>query len=535
MSVSAIPGSDLQAMPAARVSLEEYQQLERERDRLLDQRRLFFSVLSNESLLPAERITALFTLFSIEHERSQGRAIGGYTPACVKSIARQAGIGEDAVGKAITTLAKFGAWDKTPSRPWHDPVTDTWTSPVVLKAPGTLRENLRTIARMAPTSDERKAVTGKGKPGSRPGEKREKIDRACPTCGSLNTRLQCLDCGTITHTDELTGHEERPETPPEPQVAEGGYPQVAGHRRKEIEPQVADTPSEPPLCSDRDPDPARPDALDELKAAAQWVFWTWKERDGKRTKPPYDPATGAEARSNDPTSWGTFAAACNANQRHDGAGVGFMFNRDFVGVDLDGCRDPETGAIDAEAQRIIDELRSYTEVSPSGTGVHILLRGTLPPGRRRYGTVEMYDGGRYFTVTGRHVDGTPGTIAEGTDALARLHERIFPAPDPTRSPRPRVQRSAPTADDAELIERSLQAPNGDAFGRLWRGDTTGFESASDADWQLCLYLKYRTNGDAARMDRLFRQSGLMREKWDRPDGTHGTYGERTIRKALGDA
>jgi hypothetical protein len=282
-------------MPAARVSLEEYQQLERERDRLLDQRRLFFSVLSNESLLPTERITALFTLFSIEHERSQGRAIGGYTPACVKSIARQAGIGEDAVGKAITTLAKFGAWDKTPSRPWHDPVTDTWTSPVVLKAPGTLRENLRTIARMAPTSDERKAVTGKGKPGSRPGEKREKIDRACPTCGSLNTRLQCLDCGTITHTDELTGHEERPETPPEPQVAGTPPPQLAVHIRKGIEPQVADTPSEPPLCSDWDPDPARPDALDELKAAPQWVFWTWKERDGKRTKPPYDPATGAEA------------------------------------------------------------------------------------------------------------------------------------------------------------------------------------------------------------------------------------------------
>ena len=80
-----------------------------------------------------------------------------------------------------------------------------------------------------------------------------------------------------------------------------------------------------------------------------------------------------------------------------------MLGGGYAGVDLDACRDPETGAMTAEAHAMILALSSYTEISPSGTGVHILLRGRLLPGRRRQGHVEIYADGRYFTVTGQHV------------------------------------------------------------------------------------------------------------------------------------
>jgi primase-polymerase (primpol)-like protein len=98
-----------------------------------------------------------------------------------------------------------------------------------------------------------------------------------------------------------------------------------------------------------------------------------------------------------------------ACKEHGYGGIGFVFTPedDLCGVDLDGCLDPETGEIEGWAQEIIEELDSYTEISPSGTGVHVLVRGTLPAGRNRKGRFEAYDRGRYFTVTGRHLAGTP--------------------------------------------------------------------------------------------------------------------------------
>ncbi|GAC1633634.1 MAG: hypothetical protein NVS4B2_19590 [Chloroflexota bacterium] len=174
--------------------------------RLEEERSTFFAVLCNPSLQTTERIVALLTLFEAEHERAKGPDTGTHIPICAKAIAGRAGVSRDATGKAIDRLAKFGAWKKPPReqcRPMYDEENDRWTTPLVLELPGSLSQNLQTVARLAPSSDERKVLTGTGKPGSQPGEKREKIERTCPECGSSNTRLQCLDCGTITHTDEM--------------------------------------------------------------------------------------------------------------------------------------------------------------------------------------------------------------------------------------------------------------------------------------------------------------------------------------------
>ena len=141
----------------------------------------------------------------------------------------------------------------------------------------------------------------------------------------------------------------------------------------------------------------------ELRDRRQWVNYRREVRDGKPTKVPYDPRTGRRAESDNPATWATFdevVGALELGGRYDG--VGFVFSEDdpYVGVDLDHCRDPETGAVEPWALGIVRRLDSYTEVSPSGTGLHIIVKGRLPPGRRRKGQIEMYSEGRFFTMSG---------------------------------------------------------------------------------------------------------------------------------------
>ena len=119
----------------------------------------------------------------------------------------------------------------------------------------------------------------------------------------------------------------------------------------------------------------------EIKSAIQWCTWKYVSKDDKWTKVPLQ-VDGAGAKSNDPETWTDFdtvlSAYSNSKNRLDG--ISFMFAPPVVGVDLDKCRDPKTGEIQPWAQEIIWSLNSYTEISPSGTGVHIYAIGSLPSG-----------------------------------------------------------------------------------------------------------------------------------------------------------
>ena len=213
-------------------------------------------------------------------------------------------------------------------------------------------------------------------------------------------------------------------------------------------------------------------------------------------------------------------------------GIGFVFTADdpFVGVDLDHCRDPETGEVEPWAQEIVDELDSYTEVSPSKTGLHSIVNGKLPPGGRRKGRVEMYEAGRYFTVTGDRVANTPETIEVRDEELARLHARTFGA---SKSARTDAESASPVLADDDVIALASQAKNQSKFLALWSGETGGYDSPSNADLALLGILSFYTGPDEAQLDRLFRNSKLMRDKWDESRGTV-TYGQRTIVEALSD-
>ena len=150
---------------------------------------------------------------------------------------------------------------------------------------------------------------------------------------------------------------------------------------------------------------------DELKNYPNWVVWRIEERGGKPTKVPYTPGTNRMASSTDPQTWRTFEDAWSDYGNGGIAdGIGFVFtNTPFCGVDLDHCLD-SNGKLDKMAAMVMAELQSYTERSPGGGGLHVIIKANLPPGRRRKGNVETYDTGRYFTVTGDHWPGTPREI-----------------------------------------------------------------------------------------------------------------------------
>nr|WP_152436592.1 hypothetical protein [Halosimplex carlsbadense] len=170
----------------------------------------------------------------------------------------------------------------------------------------------------------------------------------------------------------------------------------------------------------------------ELRPIEQWICWREGERDGKPTKiptKPYRTSGSPNLDVTDPSQRRDFETAWKSlnDSRVDADGLGFVFTEDvsITGVDLDKCRDPDTGALEEWADEIVERLDSYTEVSPSGTGVHILVGGELPPGGNRKGRVEMYDTDRYFTVTGAHVDGTPTEIQKCQEELAAVHREYI--------------------------------------------------------------------------------------------------------------
>jgi putative DNA primase/helicase len=248
------------------------------------------------------------------------------------------------------------------------------------------------------------------------------------------------------------------------------------------------------------------------------------------------PATPLLQRLADTTeTWGSYGEAVMACRLNALDGIGFVFSEHdaFVGFDIDACRDPITGKINEDAQSVVDAIDSYTEISPSGTGVHVILRGQVPQGGRKKGKYEVYDQGRYFTVTGQHLAGTPTSVEERTSALAGVHTQIF-GQAATSAP----MRSTPvrSRSDEDLLSRASNARNGEKFKALMRGDWEAlgiYSSQSSADLALANMLAFYSESDAEQVDRLFRQSGLFRHKWDEPRSSDGrTYGENTISKAL---
>jgi putative DNA primase/helicase len=264
----------------------------------------------------------------------------------------------------------------------------------------------------------------------------------------------------------------------------------------------------------------------ELRERPQWVCYRVEEREGKNTKVPYS-LDGSKASSTDPASWTSFETACAACERFDG--IGFVFCKDdpFTGVDLDHCI--VDGKIEPWAVEIAKRLNTYTEYSPSGTGLHCILQAVQSHHSKRKGKVEAYDQGRYFTITGRRIKQLPTTVEPRQSELDAVLLEMF-GPNGETEKTTHCPQAPLDMSDLDLIGKATSARNGPKFAALFSGDISGYTSASEADLALCNMLAFWTGRDSVRMDRMFRQSGLYRaDKWDRQD-----YREGAINKAIVD-
>jgi putative DNA primase/helicase len=275
----------------------------------------------------------------------------------------------------------------------------------------------------------------------------------------------------------------------------------------------------------------------ELREWEQWVVWRLeKNRDAKLTKVPYrSHAITLRASSINPATWSTYEDAVAAAEADGVAGLGFVFTGDdpFAAVDFDHCVAGQD--VNPHVANLMRQLDSYTEVSPSGTGLHTIIRAKLNGGpcstsKTPWGAkFENYDKERFFTFTGRHLPDTPRAVNERQVQLVRVRAVFWP---PKEMPKPARAATPAAADDRELLERMFAARNGGAIERLYGGDTSGHgNDDSVADLALVGHLAFWCGPDPARIDRLFRGSGLMREKWDERRGDSTTARRRSRKRS----
>lgn len=194
------------------------------------------------------------------------------------------------------------------------------------------------------------------------------------------------------------------------------------------------------------------------------------------------------------------------------------------------------GEIEPWAQETINKVGSYTEFSQSGTGIHIIARAKKPGPRcrtHRHPKFEIYDHVRLVVFTGRLLPGTPTEISDAQRAVDEVYFGVFSDNPRNAPPKETTKNAHPIGmSDPALIEKAFSAGNGDKFSRLWNGNTGDYNGDdSVADMALCCMLAFWTQKDPIRIDRLFRESGLMRDKWDHKRGDR-TYGQMTIDAAI---
>jgi putative DNA primase/helicase len=265
--------------------------------------------------------------------------------------------------------------------------------------------------------------------------------------------------------------------------------------------------------------------LSELQGLPQWVVWRSELEEGKQKKAPYNPNyRNTYASVKIPKSWSTLEQALTALASGFYSGIGFMITPPLVFIDLDHSYNRTTGIItDPQAVEIVQSLNSYTEASP-GNGLHILAYGQLP-GRGIHTAIEIYGQDRFTTITTNHLAGTPTTIEHRQEAIEALYKQFAP---------PVVQEGIQNTRGVGSVLTALppEAAHDPLLQQLLRGDTTGFESASNADFVLILKLLHWTGDNVPLTRKLFLASGLYREdKTERKTG-ETTYLDMTIHNAI---
>lgn len=284
----------------------------------------------------------------------------------------------------------------------------------------------------------------------------------------------------------------------------------------------------------------------ELQNVPNWGLFRLENIDSetnKKTKVPINAMTGRMASSTDTTTWTTFNEALNNLEMFHGDGLAFFFKEPYIGIDMDHY---ESEIADWFTKRqtenpvaeIVDFAKSYTEVSVSGTGIHVIAKGKLPGERHRKSqgdgkVIEMYSKDRFFAITGKQLGPYKEVADIDTEAFRPIYEKYLGKPVYVDT-NTYTNTGKNKLVDSDVIKLALESNNGGKFKKLLEGNwQEDYSSQSEADIAFANMLAFWASKDRGVMDSIFRNSGLYRSKWDEHRGSM-TYGEITISKAITD-
>lgn len=307
-----------------------------------------------------------------------------------------------------------------------------------------------------------------------------------------------------------------------------------------------------------------------LQKKKQWVVWKLAKVPGASGKParltkvPYS-TDGRKASSTDPSTWTTYALAKKAadapGSKFSGIGITFTPDQTLLGIDIDHVIDATTGKIlpeyETEIKKLLAKADTYTELSPSGTGMHLLLllTGPLPLEANRHAPYEAYTSGRYFTVTEKVLSGTrPVRTVSPEEALKILNITGYPWKKEDKVevetqngvllkangvPMQSVHETNPSADkstatislsDEDVLAKMFASKNGDAIRSLYDGNASAYQDDfSRADSALTSHLAFWTQKDSTQMERMWLNSPLGSRAKTK---TRKDYRTRTVTAAI---
>ena len=281
----------------------------------------------------------------------------------------------------------------------------------------------------------------------------------------------------------------------------------------------------------------------ELRNLKQWGLFElkWVEARKKNTKIPINPYDGSAGKSNDPSTWSDFDTAMRAlNNVERADGLAFYFANGYVCLDIDhidsNLEDWRAG--DNDPNNLVNKFQdltenTYIEVSQSGTGIHAIFKGKMPGKRRRKGNYEMYQTGRFFALTGNNIIPDPTIKSMSDDEMKTLYEFLFGKDNIVQLHSESDNITPVDLSVAEIIKRAENsAKTGTRFTMFMKGGWEQFYSShSEADMAFANDLAFWTGRDFHKMDAIFRNSSLMREKFDEKHGAV-TYGTSLLNKAI---
>lgn len=269
-----------------------------------------------------------------------------------------------------------------------------------------------------------------------------------------------------------------------------------------------------------------------------WVNWKKELRDGKYTKVPYTP-TGAHARSNDPNTWSSFEDVVKAlrNKKNGFTGIGFQFHPDLriVGIDFDNCFNEKEEFTNPLFEKLYKSAKTYSEKSPSGKGLHIILQTdeAFIPKRNKAPKecpgFEIYTHGRFFTYTNKRY----GSIQKVRTITIKEAEKLLSIvgyPWEQVKEEKKAERIPIDITDDQLLQKIFSGKNGPKVKRLYDGDISDHgKDESSADAALCTHFAFWTGKDHEWIRRLWLSSPLgAREKTQK----RKDYQDRTIKNAI---